>query len=301
MTPTLRAFIELRRAAITFIIEFAALLLRALKLATHFEEMHGEASGPIDRPQCVGVVSSVAATLRTIEPAHVDIKYKSAAASRPVFSMGPPRIGGHDFVAPPRTLFSNARVSYEYYLRHVYLAACAGQRDLGRDLRLSLAKPGCCDWQYLKKRMRQLSAEGYAAGRRVPGGWSRPEPGWDEWWAMYLEPALGPSPNSPVSLEYRSLVVKVPLFVKKRQFDHAFDDLVRRGALWPWLGTPEGRRLCDKRGVDPFRGWRGTVSDSPPEEAREICVVRIGHASHDVDRLIAIAEHVVAKSLGLME
>ena len=117
---------------------------------------------------------------------------------------------------------------------------------------------------------------------------------------MYLSPLEGPAPNSPVAVERRSLVVKVPRFLDKDQFDEAFDDLVGRGALWPWLGSKDGRRLCRLRGVDPYRGYRATVSDSPAEIAREICVVRIGHRSRDVDRLIAIAEHVVAKSLGLI-
>ncbi len=302
MTPTLRAFTELHRALMKFIAEVVAILVRALMPSTSREKTHNAPCDVQDRPQCAGVASSANSELCEIEHDHADIEHEPAAALGPGSSIRWPQIGGHDFVAPPRTLFSTtARASYEHYLRHIYLAACPGQRDLSRDLRVSLAKPGCCNWLYLKERMRQLSAEGYAAARRLRGGWSRPEPGWDDWWAMYLEPSEGPSPNSPVSVERRSLVVKVPRFVKAKQFDDAFDDLVRRGALRPWLDTPEGRKLCKKRGVDPYRGYRATVSDSPPEPAREICVVRIGHASRDVDRLIAIAEYVVAKSLGLMD
>ena len=111
---------------------------------------------------------------------------------------------------------------------------------------------------------------------------------------------MGPVPHSPVTLERHALKVKAPVFMDEDDFDIAFDHLVRKGALWPCLGTTRGRAHCKAVGVDPFAGWRATVSDTPYEEAKEICVVRIRRGSADLDRLIAIAEHVVAQSLGLI-
>lgn len=212
-----------------------------------------------------------------------------------------PIIGGSEFTPAPPGVFASAKArDYDHYLRRVYVAGCPGLHALSHELCLALFKIGCCGELRLDDRMGELSMEEYAAAHRIAGGWSKPDPKWRKWEPMYLEPVVGPTPGGPVSLERRSLVVRVPKFLHWKAFDHAFDALVQRGALWPWLGSPAGRKLCAIRKVDPYRGYRSTVSDHKPDYAKELVVMRLSHGSRDLDRLIEIVEYVIAKSLGLV-
>jgi hypothetical protein len=110
------------------------------------------------------------------KPAHVTCRH-------PVRNL--PVIGGHDFTPPPENIFLSAR-KYASYGRLVYLAACPGQLALSRALDISLAKPGCATPGRLRKRMGELSDEGYGAVRRIAGGWSPPEAGWNKREALYF-------------------------------------------------------------------------------------------------------------------
>ena len=288
---TINRLIDARRSLLRSIAELDSLLEEAaLSPVSHnvgwkpHQGVQESSRTPTDAPPKKAVVERS-------NPAHVSWR-------RPVRNL--PVIGGHEFTPPPEGIFLSGPRKYESYRRLVYLAGCPGQVALSRALDIWLAKPGCATPGRLRNRMEELSDQGYGAARRVAGGWSGPEPGWDDWDALYLKPAKGPRPNSPVTVERHALVVRVPTTLSEDDFDDAFDRLVRKGALWPWANSPAVRRHCSDRGVDPFRAYRGTLADNPPKAARQICVVSLGGQSRDVDRLIAIAEHVVAKHLGLI-
>jgi hypothetical protein len=288
---TINRLIDARRSLLRSIAELDSLLEEAaLSAVSHnvgwraHKGVQESLHTPADAPPKKAVVEKP-------NPSHVSWR-------RPVLNL--PVIGGHDFTPPPEDIFLSGARAYKSYGRLVYLAGCPGQLALSRALDIWLAKPGCATPGRLRNRMGELSDQGYGAARRVAGGWSGPEAGWDDWDALYLKPAIGPRPGSPVTVERHDLLVRVPATLSKDDFDNAFDRLVRKGALWPWADTPDVRRHCRDRGVDPFRAYRGTLADNPPEAAREICVVSLGAQARDVDRLIAIAEHVVAKHLGLV-
>ncbi len=211
------------------------------------------------------------------------------------------QIGGDDFAPIPRDLLRQIwLLNYSYYERLVYVSACPGQRDLSWELGLPIARIGCCAPDRLNSRMVELSDQGYAAACRRDGGWSPPEAGWKPWSLVYLEPNQSPQPNGPVSVERHCLRVRVPATLAPREFDAAIDFALGHGSLHLWLDSPAGREYCRLIDVDPNRGCRATPSYNPPAPARELYVFRIGHRSKDVDRLIAIAEAVIAKALGLM-
>ena len=288
---TINRLIDARRSLLRSISELDSLLEEAaLSAVSHnlarepHKGVQESSHTPTDAPPKKAVVEKS-------NPAHVSWR-------RPVLNL--PVIGGHDLTAPPEDVFLSGARKYESYGRLVYVAGCPGQLALPRALGIWLAKPGCTEPGRLNPRMKELSYQGYGEARRIAGGWSRPEAGWRKWDSLYLKPTMAPRPGGPVTVEHHSLVVRVPTTLSKDDFDDAFDRLVRKGALWPWADTPDVRRHCWNRGVDPFRAYRGTLADNPPKAAREICVVSLGAQSRDVDRLIAIAEHVVAKHLGLV-
>jgi len=288
---TINRLINARRSILSSIAELDSLLEEAALSAVSHNVTWESHKGVLESTHSPTDAPPKKATVEKSKPT-------DASRRRPLRNL--PVIGGRDFAAPPEDVFLSSAREYQSYGRLVYLAGCPGLLALSRALDIWLAKPGCATPGRLKTRMKELSDQPYGAARRVAGGWSGPEAGWDDWDALYLKPATGPRPGSPVTVERHAVVVRVPVTLAEDNFDAEFDRLVRKGAVWPWADTPVARRYCWDRGVDPFRAYRGTLADNPPKPAREICVVSLGGQSGDVDRLIAIAEHVVAKHLGLI-
>jgi hypothetical protein len=109
-----------------------------------------------------------------------------------------------------------------------------------------------------------------------------------------------PAKNSPVNAAPRAITVTLPDDMAPAQFDHEFDEAVRTAAIDEWVMTREGREHCIFRGVEPAFAIRmtpyrhgGTARNSP---ARELACFR---PKTDGDRLLAIAEIIVLKHLGL--
>ena len=127
MTPAQRAFIELRRALMNFFAEFTTLIVQGLKPKPRLEEMHREPSGGLDRRQYATVVSINHPVLRKIEPDHVAIKQGPAPAPREILDGATTDRWPRFPVRAPRTS-SRTCAELRLFLRHVYLAACAGQR-----------------------------------------------------------------------------------------------------------------------------------------------------------------------------
>jgi hypothetical protein len=214
-----------------------------------------------------------------------------------------PQIGGPDFVAPSRHIFLSADYAARFQPgaeRTVYVAGCSGMRDLSQASGIVVSKVSSCGGGRLLARVGELNQDRYGA-IALHGGEERAEPGWDDWFAIKLKAKTGPAPGSPVTIAERSLVVRLPATMNAQQFDAAFDDLVRHGALAPWLATTDGQRHCVQVGFDSTRGKRFTSYgfDSAPRlsEATELCVFR-RHRDHD--RLIAIVEYVILRHLGLV-
>ena len=102
-------------------------------------------------------------------PPRFNINYSQDAPWRKGPPTQWPQMGGVDFVAPPTDIFRGVR-NYPFYYRGIYVAACPGQCDLSRALRIPLGKPGCFGPRGARKRIGELSAQEYAAARRVAGG-----------------------------------------------------------------------------------------------------------------------------------
>ena len=84
-------------------------------------------------------------------------------------------------------------------------------------------------------------------------------------------------------------------------FDHAFDAEVQKASVIGWLATPEGRRYCAWRGVDPALARRVTLySYGDATRASPAVEIVAFEIRRDFDRLVAIAETVILAHLGLM-
>ena len=161
---------------------------------------------------------------------------------------------------------------------------------------MPLYKPGTAAPNRVGARMAENNRDQYAAYRQIDGVWVKAN-GYDGWFASHLHPTELPSPESPVTVEARSIRVVLPATMTPEEFDEAFDAFVRLGALDRWAATEAAQAHCRARGFDPdemqfatqYPGW----TFAP---AREICAMTIFEG---VDRLAAICEQLIARHLGL--
>lgn len=214
-----------------------------------------------------------------------------------------PVIGGRRFVSPSRELFLSEEFRARYRPgdeRTVYAARCPGLGELASDSKLQLSKVSSCKGGRLSERIHELNADRYG-GTVLDEGRPRIEVGWDDWYAIKLNPRVGPSPGSPVTLVERGLLVRLPATMGPRQFDDEFDEIVQRGAFQPWLSKRDGKRHCALADFEPMKAQRFTTNghDSEPRisEAKELCVFRRGR---DHDRLISIIEYIILRHLQLL-
>lgn len=213
-------------------------------------------------------------------------------------------IGGAKFTNPPSELFLSAEYRASYRPgeeRTVYAACCPGLGDLANSVGLPLSKVSTCAGGRLVDRIRELNSDQYG-GTILEGASHRTEAGWDDWFAIKLRPLVGPCAGSPVTVAERGLLVRLPETLRGRQFDDEFDEIVRHGALQPWLATRNGRRQCAFTGFDAAKAQRFTIydHDSTPRvsEAKELCIFR---KSRDHDRLVAIIEYIILRHLRLVD
>ena len=215
-----------------------------------------------------------------------------------------PRVGGLGRLPPMSDLFALAAFRDVYkpgLLREIYAGACFGLRRLSASLQVPLQKVSSCSSGRLVERMSELGADEYASQYLKDGRHVADRDGFKKWFPAHLHTSVRPAPNSPVSVAARALTVTLPDTMSAADFDSAFDAEVRKASIADWVATPEGRRHCADRSIDPAVAQRSTPyhwGDATRHcPAVEIVVFR---TRNDPDRLISLAERVVLQHLGLI-
>jgi hypothetical protein len=127
--------------------------------------------------------------------------------------------------------------------------------------------------------------------------------GWTNWFPSHMSARALPSKNSPVRCAVRAILVALPHGLMPEDFDRLFDAEVAKGSVHRWLMTEEGRNHAATLKVDPAIGQRFTAipggDKSKLSPATEICVFCTKFSGPD--RLIAIAETIILRHLGLID
>jgi hypothetical protein len=218
-----------------------------------------------------------------------------------------PRVGGREFNPTPTDLFG-AEVFRAAYTpsglnRLIYVGACQGLANIASVLHLPLYKVSTCASDRLEERMKELRIDKHGAVRRVDDKYVGDETGWANWFPSQISARALPSPNSPVRCQERSILVALPAGLTPEEFDRAFDAEVAKGAIDRWLMTPEGLNHAAMLKVDPALGQRLTAypyGDKPKLSPSTEIVVFCTRISGP-DRLIAIAEGIILRHLGLID
>lgn len=226
------------------------------------------------------------------------------ATSRLLINSDWARIGGREFEPMPTPRFAGrdfkARWEAGPYTRAIYAGACEGLATLSRALHLPIYKVSTTSAKNVWSRMQQLRVDRYGAARRSGGDYVV-DSGWNSWFPSHLKAREFPSPDSPVILADRAILVPLPPDLAPEEFDRRFDAEAEHGALDRWLLTQAGRDHVATLGVDPAIGQRLTAYPggllprlSPAEEIMIFSCCYSGP-----DRAIAIAENILLQHLGL--
>lgn len=242
-------------------------------------------------------IASAAADQTVVRPINVPARWGALGTCWP-------RVGGSGFRTPPRDAFLSPGFLERYrpgITRIIYVANCPGLRALAARIAMPLGKVSSCGADRLLERLREASDDGYAAGW-INNGELVLETGWAAWDATLLRAVAGSSPNSPVTLTPRAIIVRLPEGMTADAFDVLWDAATRHAALDRWASTRYGASHFAKIGCDPAIAKRRTVypydTKSRISRATEICTYRL---SQDADRLIAVAEALILEALGLLD
>jgi hypothetical protein len=214
-----------------------------------------------------------------------------------------PRIGAN--LGPtPNGIFTSE--SYKQLFIHgevvkVYGAGCPGLRTLASTTDLPLRKIGATLASDIRTRLKDAGRDHYAALVKVGEGYQL-EPGFDTYLATPFVCAKSPSPNSPVSIEPRSMSVILPKNMTFREFEGALQKALLPTSLNHWAATADGIEHFKKLNINSAVAIRynqyGYGGNCPPTPAEEIYITR---PRSDGDRLVAVLEHIVLKYLGLIK
>ena len=215
-----------------------------------------------------------------------------------------PRVGGREELTRISHLFSSTAYRDQYRageLREIYAAAGAGLGRLVALFRLPLYKVSTCSSGRLPARIAELKKDLYACEWFRGGQYIADPDGFDDWFPSHLRINIAPAVNSPVRPAPRAIGVQLPDTMSSREFDRAFDAEVRKGALDLWVKTPEGRRHCAALGVNPAVAQRFTPYPFGAAARRSPVTEIVSFRKHcDPDRLVAIAERVILRHMGLI-
>ncbi|MCW2275310.1 hypothetical protein GJ654_12455 [Rhodoblastus acidophilus] len=181
--------------------------------------------------------------------------------------------------------------------RRIYFGATTGlARVLAIPLGMPIYKASTCPPDGLERRMLQLNADAHAAVAREGDNW-RKDPGFTRWFPSHIFPMQRLSECSPVRVEPRGLVVRLPKEMEPEEFDARFDAQMRSGAIDLWAMTPEGSAHCAAVGVardavlrhTEYPGWKRMP-------ATELVAFSIYSGA---DRALCIVESIIAAHYGL--
>jgi len=209
------------------------------------------------------------------------------------------KVGGQSLEVGP----SDAFLSEQYRdifvageTRAIYAAGCTGLGRLARVLGMPLYKTSTTGEGSLNRRIGEIRRDRYGAYAFVNEKWLD-EIGWDDWFASHLYATQLSSPNSPVRVGIRDILVTLPASLAPEDFDALFDAEVRKGAVDAWAQSDDARRHCEFLRLDQKTLIRHTLYPGGRfSPAREITGFSIYSGT---DRLVAIAEGAILLHLGL--
>ena len=227
-----------------------------------------------------------------------------AGVSRQLLPTDWPKVGGRNFIPTQTSIFETPTFRDVWRpgeAREIYAGACEGLQRLGKRLKLPIYKVSTTSGGGVWTRARQLRIDHYGAvwhdGVQYVVDASG---GWDSWFPSQLYPRMRPSAGSPVAVAERGILVRLPDTLDPLDFDRSFDAETHKAALNAWVMTEAGRNHCAHINVEPrsyqrFTNYPGaTLGKMSPAE--EICCFSNRSGA---DRLIAIAEAVILRHLGL--
>lgn len=180
--------------------------------------------------------------------------------------------------------------------RAIYAAGCPGLAARAKAANVSQYKIGLTSLWRLQARIEELRRDCYGAWILQDGVWRKRE-GFHTWFASQLRPTLVASPRSPVTVQVRHIEVDLPESMTVEQFDAEFDRALEPGAIDLWATTEAAQRHCASRGIDPQELQSATrYPGLKLAPAREIYAFSIFSGT---DRLVAIAEQIIARFLGV--
>jgi hypothetical protein len=215
-----------------------------------------------------------------------------------------PRIGGREFDPKPTDLFQTNDFRRLWApgpdRRACYAGGCEGLRKLNRILKIPVYKVSTTGADRVWDRNNESRRDRHGSLWHNGDSYVEDAAGWDDWYPSHLDPQRFPSPESPVIVQKRAIIVPLPNGMEPREFDKLFDAETRKGALNRWVMTQEGRDHCSFLGADPaicqrFSAYRGG-DQSRISPADEICGFS---TSSGADRIIAIAEKIILEAVGL--
>lgn len=282
---------------------------------TLFDWAQARASEPSSYTAAVaritGTVEDLIARVRDLEKADSIAALRSQqpvvvprTTSRLLINTDWARIGGRAFEPAPTDRFASPEFKAMWqagpHMRAIYAGACEGLAALSRVLQLPIYKVSTTSAKNVWTRMQQLRVDRYGAVRRDGGNYVI-DRGWDCWFPSHLKARAFPSPDSPLILAERAILVPLPPDLAPEEFDRRFDAEARHGALDRWLLSPTGRDHVAALGVDPALGQRLTAYPGGLQPrlspAEEIMIFSCCYSGPD--RAIAIAENILLQHLGL--
>lgn len=115
-------------------------------------------------------------------------------------------------------------------VRMVYAAGCPGLCEVGKASNVPQYKISTCSEDRAGARMYELNKDEVGACVYRDGAYAHEE-GWDGWFPSHLHPQRGPSPQSPVTVQPRCLLVRLDASMSAEAFDEQFDARVRLGCV----------------------------------------------------------------------
>jgi hypothetical protein len=138
----------------------------------------------------------------------------------------------------------------------IYVAGCEGLKTLSEQCQLPLFKIGTTRGDLLR-RLAELEADRYGAGRRIRGRVAR-DSGFERWKFMTMDFGLRRASGSPVWIEPRALRVTLGDSISAEQFEDRLRGALKPISLATWMKTEEGRQHFSAIGLSPTIGERYT-------------------------------------------
>jgi len=229
-------------------------------------------------------------------PLPAGIVYGHAGTNWPPLGADLPPIAQNAFTSEQfRTLFEPGEIV------HVYAAGCAGLRTLATAiLDLPLRKIGATCVADVRVRTADLSRDRYGSMVKI-GDIFVQESGFENYFAGPILCFRRRKFGSPVSVEPRSLAVRLPKTLSFDEFERRLQNALLPTSLNHWITSPDGVAHLERLHLDPRKAYRYSdrkFSGGTPEAATELQIFR---PRIDGSGLVAILERIVLDAVGLIK